>query len=479
MTSRQSWKISSCVPGLKTASKLNWLVNTSASPGDRCCEALLAKLFSTSRSTSKVMLSSTHTPGTSPASRSAWLIGRTRQNTRIEPFKSSILLCTFRRIRSASTSSSSGMPSALASWVTLVSWSLASLRASTLVLSMPLTRSMAFATEARTSFPTRRSQSTRSSSRKPPRLASSSAALSCALAAAMDSPQPMSTPLTRSTTCISADQTCRRACASSSRFLRSRSSSSWRFLVSSSSTNRLRAASSSNCLRTISSSSRRLRASSCSSSSKRFLATSSCSRRLRMRYSSSRRVLSLSSSSSSLRLRAISSPLARRSSAELRLAATAASWRLGSHRRTACSGVPDSSALDQPLATDLGEAALRWLMSSASGSSSSPKCFTVWPLGEILELFRSTPKCSCTCRMAFARAPASHLARRNSSKRKSQSPRLVVLAFSKAWRRRSEGVSKQTSPREQGQPPSAPGLGADRTERSLETREIPKPPPSS
>mmetsp|Transcript_87550 Transcript_87550/g.252475 ORF Transcript_87550/g.252475 Transcript_87550/m.252475 type:complete len:621 (+) Transcript_87550:1142-3004(+) len=141
MTSRQSWKISSCVPGLKTASKLNWLVKTSSSLGASDWEALLAKLDAAPRSTSNVMLSNAWTPGSSPALASRWLKGRMRQNTRMEPFKSSIVLCILRRSLSGSTSSCSGMPSALAACVTMVSFSLASRSASMLVLSVDMAMS--------------------------------------------------------------------------------------------------------------------------------------------------------------------------------------------------------------------------------------------------------------------------------------------------------------------------------------------------
>mmetsp|Transcript_87551 Transcript_87551/g.252484 ORF Transcript_87551/g.252484 Transcript_87551/m.252484 type:complete len:295 (-) Transcript_87551:195-1079(-) len=218
MTSRQSWKISSCVPGLKTASKLNWLVKTSSSLGASDWEALLAKLDAAPRSTSNVMLSNAWTPGSSPALASRWLKGRMRQNTRMEPFKSSIVLCILRRSLSGSTSSCSGMPSALAACVTMVSFSLASRSASMLVLSVDMAMSTALATEARTSLPTKRSQSTRSLSDSPPRRASRSAACKRALAAEMESLHVMSTAAACSTTSINADHACLLARSASSVF---------------------------------------------------------------------------------------------------------------------------------------------------------------------------------------------------------------------------------------------------------------------
>mmetsp|Transcript_71541 Transcript_71541/g.141869 ORF Transcript_71541/g.141869 Transcript_71541/m.141869 type:complete len:260 (+) Transcript_71541:1039-1818(+) len=60
------------------------------------------------------MSSTIRTARGSPASRSLWLSGRTRQKTRICPLRSSSALCTFRRRYSASRRSASQSPTRLA-----------------------------------------------------------------------------------------------------------------------------------------------------------------------------------------------------------------------------------------------------------------------------------------------------------------------------------------------------------------------------
>mmetsp|Transcript_35475 Transcript_35475/g.94407 ORF Transcript_35475/g.94407 Transcript_35475/m.94407 type:complete len:203 (+) Transcript_35475:1420-2028(+) len=93
--SLQSSKTSSCFPGIKTASNMN------------CCPATSSAMFVICR----VML-------TSPWWISLLLNGRTRQKTRIEPFKSSMALCSLRRRPSASRRSVSGIPASFASLTT-------------------------------------------------------------------------------------------------------------------------------------------------------------------------------------------------------------------------------------------------------------------------------------------------------------------------------------------------------------------------
>mmetsp|Transcript_97029 Transcript_97029/g.279232 ORF Transcript_97029/g.279232 Transcript_97029/m.279232 type:complete len:293 (+) Transcript_97029:1022-1900(+) len=84
----------------------------------------------------------------SPASVSFLLMGRMRQNTRMEPFKSSIELWSFFRLISASAMLISGTPLATASWMARVSLSLLSRRASMLVVSTDFESSKACFTPA-------------------------------------------------------------------------------------------------------------------------------------------------------------------------------------------------------------------------------------------------------------------------------------------------------------------------------------------